>query len=368
MPHWRFRWAAAIFFALAVAAGPCAAFRWQEAGNVGVTLDKAYVDLDSIKSVDGLRIASIMTIYPSPRTNKFNILMDRHIQITAVDCGGRRFVGIRTMGYLNDKLAGAGQVTPDWRNKLVSISTDPLSQRLVSMVCSAPLAAAESPTGAALAGSVPSQSKVGSGSGIIVDNDGYVLTNAHVINGCKTIMVKTARASPVLAAIEAIDPKNDLALVKTDAGYGAPAEFRSQSKPPRLGEGIGVIGYPLFGILSNEPKATFGQINSVAGVNNDYTLLQISAPIQPGNSGGPVFDDSGLVVGVIVAEASPMLAAKIGITPENLNFAIRGELAQIFMKAHGVRFSAETSRRRLETDEIAAVGEKSTAQIVCLKP
>jgi len=205
------------------------------------------------------------------------------------------------------------------------------------------------------------------GSGIFVNGDGFVLTNAHVVNGCKSIQVRAYNATPAPGLLEAVDPRNDLALVKTHEGYGSPVVFRSENKPARLGENIGVIGYPLPGVLSSEPKATFGQISSVAGMNNDYTLLQISAPIQPGNSGGPVFGEDGRVVGVIVSSVSPALIAKIGAIPQNVNFAIRGEIAQIFMTAHGINFHTLGFGRRLDTADMAEAGEKSTAQIVCVK-
>jgi S1-C subfamily serine protease len=209
------------------------------------------------------------------------------------------------------------------------------------------------------------------GSGIFVNADGLVLTNNHVAGSCKSILVKAYNAGPTPGVLEAVDPKNDLALVRTRVGYGAPAAFRPPNKPARLGENVGVVGYPLVGFLSSEPKATFGQINSVAGFNNDYTLLQISAPIQPGNSGGPVFGEDGLVLGVVVSTASPALAAKIGVVPQNINFAIRGEIAQIFMSAHGVKFRVPGSRgapnERLDTADIAAAGERSTAQLFCMR-
>jgi len=127
-----------------------------------------------------------------------------------------------------------------------------------------------------------------------------------------------------------------------------------------------VVGYPLAGILSSEPKATFGQINSVAGINNDYTLLQISAPVQPGNSGGPVFDASGLVIGVVVSQASPTMAAVVGNVPQNVNFAVRGEVAQIFLAAHGIKVSINRRWHTRSTEEIAAMGQKSTVYVACL--
>ena len=214
----------------------------------------------------------------------------------------------------------------------------------------------------------PTQMHVASGSGIFVNEDGFVLTNNHVAGACKALIVKAYNDKPTTGVIEAVDPKNDLALIRTHAGYGAPVTFRPQDKPPRLGEDVGVIGYPLPGILSNEPKATFGQISSVAGMNNDFTLLQISAQIQPGNSGGPVFDERGSVVGVVVSTASAALIARIGVVPQNINFAIRGEIAQIFMNSHSVSFHTGEAWRKLDTADMAEAGVKSTAQVLCLKP
>lgn len=139
-----------------------------------------------------------------------------------------------------------------------------------------------------------------------------------------------------------------------------------QSEPARLGETVGVIGYPLTGLLSTEPKATFGQVNSVAGVNNDYTLLQISAPIQPGNSGGPALDEYGQVIGVVVSTASLAVAALTGNVPQNVNFAVRGEVAQIFMAARGIKVLTGHRQQVQSTETIAAEGLKSTVFVQCL--
>jgi hypothetical protein len=205
------------------------------------------VDTDSVQSVGDLRVALIMTVYSAPRTNSHNILLDKHVQKTAFDCANRKFIGIQTRGYLNNKQVGSSPETEDWKNKLIPLKSNPLT-----------------------------------------------------------------------------------------------------------------------GILSTEPKATFGQVNSVAGANNDYTLLQISAPVQPGNSGGPVFDASGLVIGVVVSQASMALSSITGSVPQNINFAIRGEFAQIFLTAHGVKFETGWGQRKLETDEIAAVGQRSTVLVACV--
>ncbi len=518
---------------------PCLATNWKELGNAADSLDKVYIDTDSVEQQGGFRIVRIMTVYPAPRLNSHNLTMDSRIQQNAFDCERKMFYGIQLIGYLNGKQVGAGPLATDWKTKMVPVQTDSFSQRILSTACSLPLTTGrgapadippaiqqpaparsplldgenllfapprdfkfgfhsdrngslteyvpngqtveewtemltvqvfrdlkdmepaaflqkigtkwvndcpETPKGSIRNGQVngypasmlelkcpnvhstgkpettvfrvikgkdalysvqhawrtvpsdeardslsktnvcdtrdlshpcpsfdtlapPAQAqpkpKFSTGSGIIVNDDGYILTNAHVVKSCKSIAVKPLNADAISAKLDAVDPKNDLALIKTTAGSGNPAQFRPQSNPARLGETVGVIGYPLTGFLSAEPKATFGQINSVAGAGNDYTLLQISAPIQPGNSGGPVLDASGNVIGIVVSQASLALVSKIGAIPQNVNFAIRGELAQIFMQAHGVRFKAGEHKKKLRTDELADAGQKSTVLIVC---
>jgi S1-C subfamily serine protease len=325
-----------------------------------VPTDKVLVDTDSIQRTDDITTVDIATTYATPRTNSHNITMDRHVQRTAIKCADRSFIGIVTTGYLGDKRVGSGGETTDWKNKFIPLPDKPMNNRVFALVCGAA-------SGAGAAATQP-KPKFSSGSGFVVDGSGAVLTNAHVINHCKSIIVKATSSPPVAAMVDGVDPKNDLAILRASGAstLGVPVHFRIQSQPGTLGESIGVIGYPLAGILSSEPKATFGQINSVAGVNNDYTLLQISAPVQPGNSGGPVFDASGLVIGVVVSQASPIMAAVAGNVPQNVNFAIRGEIAQIFLAAHGIKVSTNRRWHTRPTEEIAAMGQKSTVLIACL--
>jgi S1-C subfamily serine protease len=268
------------------------------------------------------------------------------------------FVGIRTIGYLGDKQVGSGPETADWRIKMVPIGNNPLSNRVYAIACA---------SGAGGTPQAKPKPRSSSGSGIVVDDVGDVLTDNHVVDHCKSLTVKTSNSKPLVATGAATDPKNDLAILKIayDVPLGDPAYFRSQSQPARLGEEVGVIGYPLPGLLSSEPKATFGQVNSVAGYNNRYTLLQISAPVQPGNSGGPVLDQSGQVIGVVVSQASLAVAAIVGNVPQNVNFAIRGEVTQIFLAARGSKITTGRRRQPLSTEQIAAVGLKSTVFVQC---
>src|SRR5690606_40200851 len=92
-----------------------------------------------------------------------------------------------------------------------------------------------------------------------------------------------------------VDKQNDLAIVKVSGGSGKPF-LRLHNGPPRLGEDITAFGYPLGDLLSDSIKVTTGNINSLVGMENDTRYLQISAPLQPGNSGGPVVASTGGVV------------------------------------------------------------------------
>jgi S1-C subfamily serine protease len=357
IPSFRARqWLALL--AIGALAGPIFASQWLDVGSNGVSTDKVMVDADSIQKIDEFKVADIMTVLAAPSTNANKITYDRRVQKTAFDCVKRSFIGIQTIGYLDGKRVGSSPEVTDWRIKLIPMKSDPMSNRVYTLVCAAN----------AVPGTPARPKPTGStGSGIIVDEAGDVLTNNHVVKNCKSITVKAIGSSALAATVSAVDPKNDLALLRTSYGelIGTPARFRSQSKPAKLGEEIGVIGYPLTGFLSAEPKATFGQISSVAGYNNDYTLLQISAPVQPGNSGGPVLDASGLVIGVVVSQASLALASIVGNVPQNVNFAIRGELGQIFLAARGINVATSARQQLMPTEAIAAAGQKSTVLVVC---
>src|SRR6185437_11393730 len=122
--------------------------------------------------------------------------------------------------------------------------------------------------------------------------------------------------------VTAVDPERDLALLQAPKPVGAVAVFRSDKG--RLGENVVVVGFPLSGLLSSQPIVTSGIISALAGMRDNPRELQISAPVQPGNSGGPLFDGSGRIAGIVVATLDTVqLARAIGVVPENVNFAIK---------------------------------------------
>lgn len=169
------------------------------------------------------------------------------------------------------------------------------------------------------------------GTGFAVSADGKILTNSHVIDGCSEILVGSEKAT-----LLASDPGFDLALLgvptlKTDTF----AVFTAA--PAKLNSDLTVVGYPLHGLLSGL-NVTRGSLTSLKGLGGASTQMQISAPVQPGNSGGPVLNSAGGVVGVVVSKLDAGLVQEaIGDMPQNVNFAIRGEVAKMFLSSNGIQ-------------------------------
>lgn len=163
------------------------------------------------------------------------------------------------------------------------------------------------PTGS---GSISSGSQKSSGTGFAISSNGYIVTNYHVIENAKSIEVKGINGNftrKLSAKIVVSDEKNDLAIIKIDD-----SRFTSLGTIPYIfrngiadvGESIFVLGYPLTTTMGEEVKLTNGIISSRTGFKGDISLYQISAPVQPGNSGGPLFDKNGNLLGVINAKHS----------------------------------------------------------------
>lgn len=170
-----------------------------------------------------------------------------------------------------------------------------------------------------------------SGTGFVVTSDGWFLTNAHVVDGCKRIEVNGLGD----ATNSRVDVTNDLALLKVPVKEPlSPITFRRA--PTRLGEDIIAIGFPLAGLLSDSIKVTAGNVSALAGLHNDTRHLQISTPIQPGNSGGPIIDRDGYLLGITTATLSKEAADRIGVPAQNVNFAIRASVADLFMQSQSI--------------------------------
>ena len=129
-----------------------------------------------------------------------------------------------------------------------------------------------------------------------------------------------------------------------------------------------VAGFPLPDLLASDLKITTGTVSGLAGPGNNSNLLQLSAPVQKGNSGGPLLDLAGHVVGVVVSKLDALkLARATGDIPQNVNFAIKGKAARDFMVVNGIEAVAAPSQKNLPPADVAERAQFYTALIECWK-
>ncbi len=171
-----------------------------------------------------------------------------------------------------------------------------------------------------------------SGSGAIVTTQGYVLTAAHVVVGAKRLTVTTGRGVRN-ATILCIDEANDLAILKITEGTYKAIPLTS-SKKVQLGQIVATIGFPNVEIQGFSPKVTRGEISSLNGIGDDPRAWQISVPVQPGNSGGPLLDENGNLVGVVVSKLGLKVAKLTGDIPQNVNYAVKGAYALALLEPY----------------------------------
>lgn len=202
------------------------------------------------------------------------------------------------------------------------------------------------------------------GSGILVSREGDVVTNNHVVTGCTDITVQH-NGKPLTARVSATDAAADLAILHLAEPVEGIAHFH-QSGAAMPGEAVVVVGYPLHGLLTSDAIVTTGIVSALAGLRNDKKELQITAPVQPGNSGGPLIDASGAVIGVVVGKLNGLKVAEAtGAIPENINFAIHVELVRALLDKAGVKYQTSAATEPLPTPTIAAEALKYTVAVQC---
>jgi S1-C subfamily serine protease len=211
----------------------------------------------------------------------------------------------------------------------------------------------------------PSNRLSSSGTGFLVSRAGHVLTNHHVVDGCARMTFQIRGELAVEANLLASNATVDLALLKTDASTHSPAPFRGGSSL-RLGDELVVYGFPLLGDLSSQGNLTNGIVSALSGLNDDLSRLQMTAQIQPGNSGGPVLDRAGNVVGVVVETANTEFFQRQRNTlPQNVNFAVRDSMARSFLDTNNVNYAISTNHTISSVADIAEQAQQYTGLILC---
>lgn len=190
-----------------------------------------------------------------------------------------------------------------------------------------------------------------SGSGVAVD-DHHVLTNAHVVEDAAAVVVH-ASGRPLDGAVVFSDPRNDLALVRVEAALPAVAGFRSEIGL-HLGEDVVALGFPLQGLLGTGPQASAGNVSALCSLGNDSSVFQFTAPIASGNSGGPILDMTGRLIGLVSSSLDLDRIRRSGASAENVNFGVKAAMILSFLDAFGIE-------PRM-THEAAAIGRAAVVR------
>jgi S1-C subfamily serine protease len=207
-----------------------------------------------------------------------------------------------------------------------------------------------------------------SGSGFVISKNAHIVTNNHVVTDCVgDIHGNLAGQAPVKLRVVSADEENDLALLQGTKKFKEKDIATIRASAVNSGNQVVAIGYPLHGLLTSDLTVTTGIISSLAGLHNDTRFLQISAPVQPGNSGGPLHDNSGNIVGVVSAKLDALRMVKAtGDIPQNINFAIKTGALRDFLDNSAVPYqTAEPGSSEMKTADIASTARTYTMLISC---
>lgn len=238
-----------------------------------------------------------------------------------------------------EPIRGTGAATPPQGQRPSPVPQDPFAQR-------------------------PMQ-RASTGTGFVVA-EGRLLTNQHVVANCRAVIgvFPGNRRHPL--TVLAADAQRDLALLSAPRDAGPALAFRDG--PPRRGDEVVTYGFPLTGILGSGPTLTTGDVSALTGLRDDPNTFIISAPVQSGNSGGPLLDRSGNVIGVVVAKLNAQrVAERIGDLPQNVNIAIHGRVAMDFLRRHGITPRTAPFTGTRSAAEVGEIAHPSTVLIECMR-
>ena len=220
------------------------------------------------------------------------------------------------------------------------------------------------------------QNKIGSG--FYVSKFRHLVTNQHVVNNCKKITVGDSMSTQIPADLITTDKRNDLAILQTVSMELASDDTKSfvqrlaiqivpvlsgglmRSEDVRGGEEILVAGYPLGNMVSDTIKVTKGIVSATKGMDNDVSQFEIDAVIRKGNSGGPVYDKRGNIVGVAVSRLNVSRA-------EYVNFGIKGSTIKQFLSTNDIPTKEANRNKTIGSEQLYKIASKQTVMVVCYR-
>lgn len=204
----------------------------------------------------------------------------------------------------------------------------------------------------------------GSGSGFVVGKGGEIATVFHLVPNCREIKLSDPTGKyTATSRLVAYDRANDLAIL---AGGDFGTRLKIRGTPAMLGEAITSYGFPLGPMLASSGNLTSGTVSATTGMKGDAKSFQITAPEQPGNSGGPVVDETGAVIGLVASKLDAVtVAAAIGDMPQNVNFAWHTELLRALMNQKGISYDTAAKGPARSGVDLANILQKGTVKIEC---
>lgn len=264
---------------------------------------------------------------------------------------------------LNFDLTSTGPVIAALANCVTKVKADGLNKAGDFTKGAAKPAATADKQGTPSA-SKPVKSK--SGTGFVVSANGHIVTNHHVIEGCSDLKGNLTGEATMVLRVVSSDANNDLALLQAPSTATFKEYARIRDRSIRSGDSVVAIGFPFHGLLTSDFTVTTGIVSSLSGMRNDSRFLQISAPVQPGNSGGPLFDTTGQIVGVVTGKLDGLrVAVATGSIPENINFAIKTGALRDFLDNSVVPYQTAEPKGELKTTDIAGNARAYTMLISC---
>jgi S1-C subfamily serine protease len=349
--------------ALPVAAAPTAApgaERWQLFATGSSA--KVYFDRASVREADGYVQFRMRIEHGEPRTSRDRRTRYKSsVSTLAAECEARKVAIVSAT--LHDEAGKAlrrSERSPErWRAALAPVGTDGLQARLLAHACA--IARGEDPPPPA----AQPAARTRIGAGVIASADGLVLTNHHVVSECEAISVRDDEERSTAARVVGTDAANDLALLKVERAFDSGASFR-RGAPLQAGESVTVVGFPLAALLGFEPNVAFGHVSAAGGLRGDASRFQISAPIHKGNSGGPILDQGGQVIGIVTSKLNALAVQKrMGDLPQNISFGVKSEVALAFLESHDAEIRSARGSAKLENTEVAAIGRAVTVLVAC---
>jgi serine protease Do len=220
--------------------------------------------------------------------------------------------------------------------------------------------------------SLPAQAEkikifISSGTGFFVNNDGFLLTNLHVVENCERIIVNGA-VSNANATIVARDSEYDLALLRTNMRGTESGKFRSEEYPIEVGERVLLLGYPGNAYQTGKPVTREASITKLTGPRDEAHWMQMDDIVSLGNSGGPLLDRAGRVIGVVQAKAViysyKQSAPHEGVTT-NAGIAITLPVIEAFLDQQGLRYDYRSDNLPFTTAGLMREAKKFIVSVRC---